>query len=153
MDNDEQYDTDSTGSTGDLELIEPQQSKKCRVFSEKARIALNNGREAHNAMRRQRKLDNEIKVDEARLERLKQYEDNITRKALAIRKREIKNDYLTLIEDDDTPNDIIQEMAKALTQRRSKTPHGGSPSGNQIPQHQNQIPQVQQKQPPQFIFV
>lgn len=148
MSGDEQYDSDSTGTTGDIEeeeqVITEPKKKSGRIFTEKARQALTTGRESYNAMRRQRKLDNELKLEEQRQERLVQYEANIKKKAMAIRKREIKHDYLTLIEDDDTPDEIIQDMMKALKQRQNKT---------QIPQAIPQTRRVPQRQIPEFIFV
>ena len=148
MSGDEQYDSDSTGYTCGIEEEEqviPEPKKKTgRVFTEKARVALTTGRENYNAMRRQRKLDNELKLEEQRQERLVQYEENIKKKAMSIRKREIKSDYLTLIEDDDTPDDVIQDMMKALKQRQNKT---------QIPQAIPQTRRVPQPQIPEYRFV
>ena len=81
MSGDEQYDSDSTGTTGDIEeeeqVITEPKKKSGRIFTEKARQALTTGRESYNAMRRQRKLDNELKLEEQRQERLVQYETNL----------------------------------------------------------------------------
>ena len=141
MDTDEQYNSDTTGSTCDDELEEqvilveePVKKKKSgRLFTEKARQALTTGRENYNNMRRERKLQNELILEEQRLERQQQYEENFVKKAISIKNREIRNRCIDLIEDDNTSPEQIHKMKCLL---------------NEIPRVQTQIPQVQTQRNP-----
>lgn len=90
--------------------------KKEWVLTDNRKVALKKGRDIRDENARVRIANRELKIQEE----MKKYEEIVLKKALSIRKRQIKNDYLSRIEDDNTDENEIQNMRQKLNNINSQ---------------------------------
>ncbi len=98
--------------------LKPKKKKRIPIYvlTEPRRIAMEKGRLIRDENARLRKEKRELE----QREKTRLYEDKLLQKAISIRKRQIKNDYLNRIEDDDTPDDVIQKMRQEMNKPKQK---------------------------------
>lgn len=103
------------------------------------------GRLIRDENARIRKVNRELKAQED----LKIYEEKLLKKALSLRKKQIKEDYLLSINpEDDIDEDLIRYMVQEIKKNKSTT----TTSGSNTTQQQQQSQQQPQPQQHQFIF-